>query len=102
MGRVRDSRAGRQHIHQDHVVESGIGVADHLAELRVGAEVRDGAGQLDEMVDLEPPVRRQREDGDDAEHLEREVQIEEFRCIREVHHHAVVAAQPHVVQARSQ
>ena len=84
------------------MAESGVGVANDLPQLRVGAEVCNGVGQLDEMIDLEPPVRCEGEDRDHPEHLEREIQVEEFRGVREVHDHAVVAAQPDVVQARSE
>ena len=83
--------------HED-LAQAPIGALDFLRKRRIAAEVGDRIRQPDEMVDLEPAVRRQREDGDYAELLQGEVEVEELEAVRQMDDHAIETPQPACMQ----
>src|SRR5262249_53786420 len=68
----------------------------------VGNHVRNGLGQLDEVLDLAIAVRQQRHDRDRANSLERKVDVDELRDVGELDHHAVERTEAELVEVASQ
>ena len=91
-------RNSRQLIEHEGVPQHRVGSLHLFGERRVAAEVSDRFGQLDEMVDLEPAMWRQRKDGDDPDFLQSEVKEEELEAVREVDDHAIERPQAALVQ----